>query len=304
MNTMNATSHITSALDIIASNMPTKPQYKLFLDTETTGFPKGSRKDPSNYKNLDNFKCARIVQIALLVADENYNTIFEYSRLVRNKWIPDYSTKIHGITAEMTARDGVSIGTVCSVLDDIFAKYGDALCIYAHNAAFDIPIIKSELFRYVATSIRKSSALDALDSGANIICTMEKYKIGGKAAKLSALYAKYVGGELIGAHDAMVDTKALRDCVRVLEGVIIKNTSPKAQILETLNHETLNHETLSQETQIPTLLLEPTKLVAEPTSESLSTQPSVPAAQPLTYQHNEHAEHAEYAEYAEYIDDF
>lgn len=70
--------------------------------------------------------------------------------------IPDDSIKIHGITKEIAAKDGIDVS---QVLDNFLESIKDCSHIVGHNLInFDLNILKSECFR-----LKRTDVIDALN---------------------------------------------------------------------------------------------------------------------------------------------
>lgn len=186
----------------------------LVVDIETTGFPSrpAGRGGMYSYHSLDKYDSSRIVSIAWVLLDSNYDTITEDYYIVKPNGfkIPERATEIHGITTEMAMSDGIVFDKVVEHLDELFKKYPDITHIVAHNLDFDLNIIKSELYRHDALSLL--SEFKKLRE----ICTMKetaRYMINGKFPKLSELYALcFEGKDMDNAHNALHDTRNCAAC--------------------------------------------------------------------------------------------
>jgi len=187
----------------------------MVVDTETTGLPAARNANPVGYHAYDN---ARIVQIAWAL----YN---EYGELQSNEVylikpdgfvVPEFSTRIHGISNEEALRDGVSI-------TDMFMRLYYALrnvkTLVAHNMAFDYGIILSEMYRVVTESMHDESV--SFTNGLINMwlekerkCTMLMAHVPGQRwSKLVDLYLRLFGEVPQGTlHRADVDVEA---CARV-----------------------------------------------------------------------------------------
>ena len=188
----------------------------LFIDTETTGLPKD--------RNAAFFECENwpyIVQISIIVLDSNMNKIGEDNYILspENYTIPQDSTKIHGITNEYAKKYGAKRKVV---LDYMRVLLQTVNYVIGHNVAFDISILKAELYRewdkewgngdWLFYS-QKYKMVDTMQMGAylcNIPSTIkgEKYKW----PTLDELYRKLFGKSFQGKHNAMNDVRATYEC--------------------------------------------------------------------------------------------
>lgn len=181
-------------------------QKYLFFDTETTGIPK-DYKAPCT--NTDNWP--RLIQLGWLLTDAEGRILSEGNHIVRPDGfeIPKAASDVHGITTEFALENGKPL------LDVIFAFGGDlnqAECVIGHNLDYDLHIVGAEYVRLGYDS-RIMFARPTL-------CTMQatiQYcnipgRYGPKWPKLMELYTKLFGQEFDGAHDAMADIVATKEC--------------------------------------------------------------------------------------------
>ncbi len=181
-------------------------QKYLFFDTETTGIPK-DYKAPCT--NTDNWP--RLIQLGWLLTDAAGRILSEGNHIVRPDGfeIPKAASDVHGITTEFALENGKPL------LDVIFAFGADlnqADCVVGHNLDYDLHIVGAEYVRLGYDS-RIMFARPTL-------CTMQATiqfcnipgRFGPKWPKLMELYTKLFGQEFDGAHDAMADIIATKDC--------------------------------------------------------------------------------------------
>lgn len=181
-------------------------QKYLFFDTETTGIP-NDYKAPCT--NIDNWP--RLIQLGWLLTDAAGRILSEGNHIVRPDGfeIPKAASDVHGITTEFALENGKPL------LDVIFAFGADlnqADCVVGHNLDYDLHIVGAEYVRLGYDS-RIMFARPTL-------CTMQATiqfcnipgRFGPKWPKLMELYTKLFGQEFDGAHDAMADIVATKDC--------------------------------------------------------------------------------------------
>ena len=181
-------------------------QKYLFFDTETTGIP-NDYKAPCT--NTDNWP--RLVQLGWLLTDAAGRILSEGNHIVRPDGfeIPKAASDVHGITTEFALENGKPL------LDVIFAFGADlnqADCMVGHNLDYDLHIVGAEYVRLGYDS-RIMFARPTL-------CTMQATiqfcnipgRFGPKWPKVMELYTKLFGQEFDGAHDAMADIIATKDC--------------------------------------------------------------------------------------------
>jgi DNA polymerase-3 subunit epsilon len=169
----------------------------LFFDTETTGIP--DWKKPSHFKTQPH-----IVQLAVILSDENRETIGELNVIVRpDGWtIPQETTDVHGITNEQAMDEGFAEIDALQMFIDLYQQCGLRV---AHNTTFDNRIIRIALLRYMRGLIEDDEWKDR----DLYYCTLMNSKkiMGGKSGHtLPEALKHFTGEELVDAHSAMGDT--------------------------------------------------------------------------------------------------
>ena len=115
----------------------------LVFDTETTGLPKTMNK---NVLKAELHLWPQIVQFSYIIFDTTNNEIIQIEDHIILVSIPisDESTKIHGITNEISLKNGKTI-------DKIINKFVfDMNCVdvvIGHNLQFDLNMVESECLR-------------------------------------------------------------------------------------------------------------------------------------------------------------
>ena len=181
-------------------------QKYLFFDTETTGIPK-DYKAPCT--NTDNWP--RLIQLGWLLTDAEGRILSEGNHIVRPDGfeIPKAASDVHGITTEFALENGKPL---LDVIIAFGADLNQAECVIGHNLDYDLHIVGAEYVRLGYDS-RIMFARPTL-------CTMQatiQYcnipgRFGPKWPKLMELYTKLFGQEFDGAHDAMADIVATKEC--------------------------------------------------------------------------------------------
>lgn len=149
----------------------------LVFDTETTGLPKTKIINPDTLDQWPN-----VVQFSYIIFDTNLNDIVESKNYIikvsESILISEDSVKIHGITNEMSFKEGVLIS---EVLNEFFYYLRDVDCIVGHNISFDINMIKVELLRIIYDKSIKSAEikhykydLHYISNYKNIYCTLQE----------------------------------------------------------------------------------------------------------------------------------
>ena len=148
----------------------------LVFDTETTGLPKSKFISPSTL-NLWPY----IVQFSYIIYDSSLNDIIDSKdyiiKLPENITISEESSKIHGITNDISNEKGISIN---EVLNEFFYYLRSVDKLIGHNIEFDINMIKVALLRII-NNISVSSQqiklykqyLHYILNYDNIICTLK-----------------------------------------------------------------------------------------------------------------------------------
>ena len=168
-------------------------------DTETTGL----LKPEQTQLHLQPF----MTEIYMCKFNDKFEVIDEFERLIKPPFpIPDFISKITGITNEMVAD--------CPEFIDIYEDLCDFVrgeeIIFAHNASFDTGVIRYELERH--------DLQYKFPWPTTHYCTVELSEpIKGKRLKLSELYHIATGKkEIVGAHRAKTDVLATVDCIKWL----------------------------------------------------------------------------------------
>ena len=164
-----------------------------FVDTETTGLPRGGVQP-------------RIVSIAWILADSFARPPSVRGAIVRPEGftIPVEATAIHGISTAQALREGRALGQVMEEFAADLARHG-ARGIVAHNLAYDRPVIEAEYAR-----LARPSPIAGLEQ----LCTMRAARraFPGERAGLSAVHQRLFGAAVEDAHSAAADVLA---CCRV-----------------------------------------------------------------------------------------
>lgn len=187
----------------------------LFYDTETTGLPdfKARSADPSQ---------PHLVQLALVSCDEAGNSVDEISVIIRpNGWIiePDM-TAIHGISHERAMDEGIAEAFAVDMFIGAQARHAIRV---AHNESFDrrimrIAMTRAGVEREIIEAIEARPSFDTC-RGSQALCNLPptekmlaKGMNGPKPPSLKECIQHFFSEELIGAHDALIDSVA---CARI-----------------------------------------------------------------------------------------
>ena len=177
----------------------------LIFDTETTGLPKNWKAPMTQ---VDNWP--RVIQLALILSDLHGKEISRGKHLIKpDQWkIPKEKFWIeNGFDNDISLANGIPI---TEVLNYFFTDLQKCNYMVSHNMAFDYNVLGAEMIR----ANLKGKKVDR-------ICTME---IGTAYCKLPGRYGSYKWPKLIelhyklfnkgfdGAHDALADVIACKDC--------------------------------------------------------------------------------------------
>ena len=219
----------------------------LIIDVETTGLPaRGNTPFGKNpyYKNLDAYENCRIVQLSYMICDENLNEMEMKDFIIKSNGFSINNSQFHGITDEISQSKGVSI----SDIKEEFSKcLKESSFIIAHNADFDVSVIKNELYRLDMNDI-----IEEIEKK-NVLCTMQrtkdmvqaKDKIGRlKVPRLDELYKFVMNTEMENAHNSNYDVINLHKAVKTLydtgrfrltltDNISIKNIKKRDIVIKT-----------------------------------------------------------------------
>jgi DNA polymerase III epsilon subunit-like protein len=169
----------------------------LVFDTETTGLPETKIINPDTLNLWPN-----IVQLSYIVYDVSKNVILNVVdsivKLAENNIISEESTKIHGITNEMSREEGLEIEIL---ITEMFAYLKRVDLIVGHNISFDINILMVELLRLIylkkdkmiqSDLIRYKHYLHFITNAKNVCCTMKLAKDLCQIKAISKLGNEYL----------------------------------------------------------------------------------------------------------------
>ncbi|MEP1487975.1 MAG: DNA polymerase III subunit alpha [Algibacter sp.] len=180
----------------------------LIFDTETTGLPK---RWNAPITDTDNWP--RCIQIAWQLHDEMGNCVESEDYLVRPDGfnIPYDAEKIHGISTELAAEQGIS-------LDDVLEKFnivlGKTKFVVGQNVKFDLNIMGAEFVRgNVVNQLQELPVLDTCTEHTANLCQIAGGRYGKfKLPTLSELHAHLFGTGFSEAHNATADVEATTRC--------------------------------------------------------------------------------------------
>lgn len=235
----------------------------VFIDLETSGLPTKDEKNPwktPHYRDLTKYNGCRIIQMCAMLCDAKDLTPLETKSafIKANDFdISEESYKTHGIFKEQTLEQGKEFAQCMQ--EDMYPLFSRASYVAAHNAAFDINVLKSELVRgnfvdMLGHMEKKMKVICTMKSTKHIVCaTTPKGRI--KNPTLKELYRFASGQEMEEGehHDAIYDVINMHQAVKILverDGLELykKNNNKKAT-----GNTTLKEEVHSLRTEIATL---------------------------------------------------
>ena len=177
--------------------------YLLFVDTETSGWPKDWRK---SYAAEDNWPY--VVQVAWIIYDRNGREIKAENHFISNDdfSISPTSQKIHGITREFLRTHGKDREGVLGILSDDLNRYQPL--VVGYFTQLDYHVLSAEFYR-----LGRKSPFTALP----LFCVMKaaalySYFPHRRYLSLDRLYEKLFHTSLVKHHDAYVDAQATARC--------------------------------------------------------------------------------------------
>lgn len=194
----------------------------LFFYTETNGKPKRYNASMADVNNWP-----RITQLAWLIADDDTGiVVLSHQSLIKpNGWtIPkeDFFIKNNMSTERCEANGNPLVAILKKLIDQINDHKVDI--IVAHNIAFDINVLGAEMIRIKMKVGRKMSQVCTMVNGTEM-CKLPGNYGEYKWPKLSELYNHLFQKDFEGAHDALNDVHACKECFfeLVKRGVIELN---------------------------------------------------------------------------------
>jgi DNA polymerase III epsilon subunit-like protein len=195
-----------------------KYKMALIIDVETTGFPQRGGLPYGQhppFEMLTMYDSSRIVQISMMLCDDKFEQVELKDFIVKSDGFTIGNSSFHGITNEMSETQGLPFHVIAKELSEYLKQVS---YVIAHNANFDLCIIKSELHR-----IGLNSIVDELNTK-NVLCTMKhtkqivkaRNKYGIKDPSLSELYSFVVNKDIEHAHNSKYDVINLHTIVKTM----------------------------------------------------------------------------------------
>lgn len=189
----------------------------LFIDTETNGLPDMTNMKWGYYPNsreVEKYNTARIVQISYIVTDYNYNNLYLEDYVIKREGFNIANSEFHAITDEISDKIGTEFNYA---IEEFYESLKKVECIVAHNIAFDISVIKSELYRrglkHIIEEIDKKRLLCTMKHTKNIIKIINKFG-KNKYPSMKELYRYCFGKEIENAHNSKYDVINLHSAIK------------------------------------------------------------------------------------------
>lgn len=189
---------------------------ELFFDTETAGLPIWDQ----HYSHPGQ---PWVVQLGLILADREqvYN---EMCFLIQagDRAISPEAQKVHGISSSLTNSVGFKESTAAGLFFHMVTK---ASKLVGHNIAFDVLMIQSLFYRQgfdqFCMHLRGIPTFCTMKSSTNFCKIPQETYLGKfKWPKLEELYKILFKKEMKGAHNALADIRATRQCYYKLQEVL------------------------------------------------------------------------------------
>lgn len=181
----------------------------LFFDTETNGLPRDYKAGITSTANWP-----RMIQLGWIITDEEGKVLKQESRLIYPDFVINEAvTRLTGITTEQARRDGTDIS---EVLPEFMADVENASLLVGHNIDFDRHIVGCEMVRMQSDprTLMTKPAVCTMQRSTNFCAIPSKssYHTDYKYPTLTELYTKLFGHAFSGAHDALADITATKEC--------------------------------------------------------------------------------------------
>ena len=177
--------------------------YLLFVDTETSGWPKDWHQPYSAEGNWP-----YVVQVAWTIYTSDGEAVKTENHFISNDdfSISPTSQQIHGITREFLLREGLGRETVFQILADDLQQYQPL--VIGYFTQLDYHMISAEFYR---------SGIKSCLAELPIFCVMKAvsayaYFPQKKYLSLDRLYEKLFHKPLLKHHNALADTQATAQC--------------------------------------------------------------------------------------------
>lgn len=192
----------------------------IMFDTETTGFPCKTGLKFGEYHPYTKSKMydeSRIVQMSYMLCDADLNCLSMHDFVINSHSEFDITNShIHGITNEISQSNGQDFE---HVMTNFYSALKMSNTLVAHNADFDMNVLKAELYR------RGMEDVLAELCNKNVVCTMKStmHIVGAKSMynkvkypTLGELYEFATKNRMEKAHDAKYDVMNMHKAIKML----------------------------------------------------------------------------------------
>jgi DNA polymerase III epsilon subunit-like protein len=167
------------------------------------------------YKHLDKYSKARIVQFSMLITDKQFKFEDVKDYVIKREGFDITNEEFHGITNDISDNTGVSFDTVA--VEIFYEQLKKVSHIIAHNVAFDVGVIKSELYRrnlhYIIDELDKKTLLCTMKHMKPILKIINQYG-NYKNPSLNEIYKFNFNKDVENAHNSLYDVSNLHKVVR------------------------------------------------------------------------------------------
>lgn len=144
------------------------PKSILFLDIETSGLPASSKGSYPPPATLSAYDGARAVMVSASLCDlRSLREKEAFSCIVKADDFPITNAQFHGVTDARSQQEGEPFAQVAARLERLLAAPQGCVAVAAHNVAFDVAVLSSELHRH------GQAALAEKLEGLKALCTMQ-----------------------------------------------------------------------------------------------------------------------------------
>jgi hypothetical protein len=167
-----------------------------------------------DYWDLGKYNTARIVQLSYIVTDYEYNNLYLEDYVIKRENFNITNSVFHSITDEISDTKGVEFNIAC---EEFYKSLQKVEYIFAHNIAFDISVIKSELHRrglnHILEEIEKKTLVCTMKHTKDIVKILNKFG-KNKYPSMKELYMYCFGKEIENAHNSKYDVINLHAIIK------------------------------------------------------------------------------------------
>jgi DNA polymerase III epsilon subunit-like protein len=179
--------------DVVIKKIITKKKLDknlvMVLDTETSSF----------YND--------ILQLAYVLCDKDSNIVKEVNYYIKNRVPSIESIKIHGINKNKINEMGIEFDIV---IEELMNDLSESERIVGHNIQYDLTTIQNDIRTYGINIVDETDKIKMnIFDDVKIIDTITLAK---KKMKLEELYFQLFNKKIQGAHDALNDVLATKEC--------------------------------------------------------------------------------------------